>query len=220
MGPSTLDPNAESGRNLFYSATLPQMAASGAGVSCSTCHFDARNDGLTWAFTTGDRQTPSLAGQVLHTAPVTWTANVDSVASEATITSQGRMGGDELTYTQALQIQSFAGSIRPPILPLQGSEDPAVVRGQAIFEREDVACASCHDPANTFQDGASHKMFGLDNVNTPTLVGVGATAPYLHNGRAETLMDVLELSRSGEMGNTSSLSEEEMADLEAYLLSL
>ena len=59
------------GRRLFYSADNPTMAAQGAGVSCSTCHFDGRADGLTWRFGADERQrqTPSLAGLVSLTAP-------------------------------------------------------------------------------------------------------------------------------------------------------
>ena len=42
----------------------------------------------------------------------------------------------------------------------------------------------------------------------------------MHDGSAATLRDVLIMSRSGEMGDTSMLSDVEIADLEAYLRSL
>jgi hypothetical protein len=47
-----------------------------------------------------------------------------------------------------------------------------------------------------------------------------ATRPYLHDGSSPTLTDLLELVRDGSMGDTSSLSAEELDDLEVYLRSL
>ena len=217
--PSALAPDIEAGRRLFYSATASQMAADGAGVSCSTCHMDGRNDGLTWTFEHGVRQTPSLAGAVSVTAPFTWTDQVASVGDEALITSSGRMGGDGLSYAEAAQVSAFIESIRAVDVPSRGSDDPAVLRGKAVFEREDVACASCHTGAR-FTDNDHYTMYGLEAVNTPTLVGVSATAPYLHDGSVGTLEEVLELSRTGAMGDTSMLSQAEMDDLAAYVKSL
>jgi cytochrome c peroxidase len=88
-----------------------------------------------------------------------------------------------------------------------------------VFERADVACATCHT-GERFTDNASYAMYGLEGVNTPTLVGIAGTGPYLHNGSAATIEDVLEMSRGGEMGDTSMLSQDEMADLAAYVKSL
>ncbi|QHW34971.1 beta-propeller fold lactonase family protein [Paenibacillus rhizovicinus] len=52
--------------------------------------------------------------------------------------------------------------------------------------------------------------------DTPTLRGVYATAPYLHDGSAATLEDVIK--RAGdEHGHTSDLSEKEISDLVSYL---
>lgn len=216
---NVLDPDVEAGRRLFFSATSSQMAADGAGISCSTCHFDGRNDGVTWTFEDGVRQTPSLAGQVAATAPFTWTLQVETVGDEAQITSSGRMGGNGLSYAEAAQVAAYIESVRAVDLPMKGSTDAAVLRGKAIFERADTACATCHS-GDRYTDNGHYAMFGLEAVNTPALVGVAATAPYLHNGAAPTLEAVLELSRSGEMGDTSMLSDAEMSDLAAYLRSL
>ncbi|REE92868.1 YVTN family beta-propeller protein [Paenibacillus taihuensis] len=52
--------------------------------------------------------------------------------------------------------------------------------------------------------------------DTPTLRGIYATAPYLHDGSAATLEDVIK--RAGdEHGHTSELSDMEVQDLVAYL---
>jgi len=219
LGASGLDSEVAQGRRLFFSATDRRMASSGAGVSCSTCHYQGRNDGFTWSFTDGVRQTPSLSAPVSLTAPVTWTENVPSVADEAMITSQGRMGGDGLSAFDAARIQAFVDTLRVPDGPERGREDPAIERGRILFERADTQCADCH-PAPLYTDNADHDMFGVDGLNTPTLVGIAATAPYLHDGSAPSLRDLLELSRAGVMGDTSALSDAEMADLETFLRSL
>ena len=60
-----------------------------------------------------------------------------------------------------------------------------------------------------------------DKFDTPTLVESWRTAPYLHDGSAATVRDVLTTRNpQGQHGATSSLSTQELNDLCAYLLSL
>jgi cytochrome c peroxidase len=219
VGEPLLDADVEAGRALFYSATDARMTGEGSGVSCATCHFEGRNDGLTWTFEHGVRQTLSLVGPTSETTPVTWTDRVASVADEAMITSQGRMGGLELTDGDTADIQAFVDAQRPVDVHHSGEQGAQIARGEELFRSEEVGCASCHSGAY-FTDNLAHEMFGLSSVNTPTLIGIDATAPYLHDGRASTLYEVLLLSRSGAMGNTAGLSTEDMAALEAYLRTL
>ena len=114
------------------------------------------------------------------------------------------------------------------------------VAGQALFEDAAVGCADCH-PAPTYTDsqwlapgqpllqdvgtltaGSGQRMgdtlLGLD---TPTLRGLHATAPYLHDGSAETLMEVLVDRNPGDAhGVTSALTEAQRAQLVRFLLEL
>jgi DNA-binding beta-propeller fold protein YncE len=55
--------------------------------------------------------------------------------------------------------------------------------------------------------------------DTPSLSGVWSTPPYLHDGTAATLMDVLEQTR-GTMGDITGLSADDEAALVEYLRSL
>ena len=214
-----MDEEYELGRTLFFSAVNGKMAADGSGVSCSTCHFDGRNDGLTWTFADGQLQTPSLAAAVAETAPYTWTDGVDTVAAEALVTSQGRMGGTRITTDDALAIERFIVGI-PEVRVAVGSLDPAAVeRGRALFESSTVGCADCH-PAPLYTDNENHDIYGLSGVNTPSLVGIAASAPYLHNGSAASLRDVLLSASDGAMGTTGLLTEAELDDLEAFVNSL
>lgn len=219
LSPNTLDPDVEYGRRLFFSAVDSRMSHPGAGVSCATCHFDARTDGLTWTFVEGVRQTPSLAGDVSLTAPVTWLNQVPSVAAEAMTTSQDRMGGDDLYDEDAARIQAFVNSTRHVDVSLAQVEPAAITRGAEIFYRPEVGCGDCHVGAQA-TDNDHHDLYGLAGVNTPALVGIAATAPYLHDGSMRTLEALVDKLRDGSMGDTSSLTASERSDLVAYLKSL
>lgn len=172
---------------------------------------------MTWTFESGVRQTPSLAGPMSRTGPVTWTSAVSSVAEEAQITTAGRMGGQGASAEQAANIAAFVESTPLPQPP--DVDDPdAVVRGEAVFH--EVGCTTCHS-GPLYTDNEHHGFGDRVATNTPPLAGVAATPPYLSDGRANTLRDVLELARnSGEMGSTATLTEPELDDLEAYLRSL
>ena len=209
-----LPPNVEEGRRLFYATNIPSVAR--GGVSCATCHFDGRTDGLTWRFDRGPRQTPSLAGVVSAREPVRWGGERATVAEDARLASSGLMGGTGLTAKAADDIAAYVDFTRRVDLPSAGAE---VERGREIFSRPDVGCAGCHSGA-IYSDGRLYDMLGFDGVKTPSLLGVAATAPYFHDGSAPTLRAVLDAARFGVMGNTSSLDEAEMAALEVFLRSL
>ena len=68
-----------------------------------------------------------------------------------------------------------------------------------MFESEATGCANCHRPP-LFTDGQRHdvgtgghpdEQKGPD-FDTPSLRGVHATPPYLHDGRAATLREQLD----------------------------
>ncbi|MEZ4316255.1 MAG: c-type cytochrome [Myxococcota bacterium] len=209
---SDLGSQIREGRALFYSARGFQTGAT--GVSCSTCHFEGRNDGVTWTFDDGPRQTPTLAGVVSETQPVTWRSGVPSVMDEANITIRGRFFGPEADFATLSSIAAFVDHTRLPDPP---TNDPAAVeRGAQVFVQ--AACSGCHLGSRAM-DNSSHLIRGVE-VNTPTLSGIAASAPYFHDGSSPTLRDVLERSRDGSMGNTASLTSAQMDDLEAYLRSL
>lgn len=93
------------------------------------------------------------------------------------------------------------------------------MRGKTVFERPDVACASCHSGPR-LTDNTSYSMLGMDAVQTRSLVGLAGSPPYFHDGSAHSLREVLIRSRDGSMGDTSMLTDREIDDLERYLKSL
>jgi cytochrome c peroxidase len=60
-----------------------------------------------------------------------------------------------------------------------------------------------------------------DLFDTPTLIEAWRTAPYLHDGSAATIRDVLTTHNAKDQhGTTSKLTQEQMDDLCEYVLSL
>jgi cytochrome c peroxidase len=61
----------------------------------------------------------------------------------------------------------------------------------------------------------------LTGIDTPTLHSLWSSAPYLHDGSAPTLRDVLRTRNpTDQHGKTSQLSDDQIDDLVQYLLSL
>jgi cytochrome c peroxidase len=61
----------------------------------------------------------------------------------------------------------------------------------------------------------------VDRFDTPTLIEVWRTAPYLHDGRYLTIRELLAEGRHGlEGGPLEALGEQEIDDLVEFVLSL
>src|SRR5205085_2898765 len=104
-----------------------------------------------------------------------------------------------------------------------------------LFFSTAVGCAECHG-GPYYTDSSLQKPFKLHDVgtggedptekmgpkyDTPTLLGVYRTAPYLHHGKAKTLRDVLTTcNREDKHGKTSRLKAEELDALVEFLKSL
>jgi cytochrome c peroxidase len=57
--------------------------------------------------------------------------------------------------------------------------------------------------------------------DTPTLIEIWRTAPYLHDGRAVTIKEVLtKYNDNDKHGQTSNLTDEQIDDLALFILSL
>jgi cytochrome c peroxidase len=125
-------------------------------------------------------------------------------------------------------LYAYMTSLRPqpsPHLTADGQLSSAAQRGKNLFEGK-ADCVGCH-PGPYFTDKKMHNV-GVVSPNepdgrydTPSLIEAHRTAPYLHDGRALTIKDVLTTHNHRDAhGKTSSLSEEEIDELCAYLLSL
>jgi cytochrome c peroxidase len=74
---------------------------------------------------------------------------------------------------------------------------------------------------NKYNVGTSTEQDDYKEFDTPTLIEVWRTAPYLHDGRAVTIEEVLtRFNENDGHGRTSELTDEEIEDLAAFVLSL
>ena len=106
---------------------------------------------------------------------------------------------------------------------VNGKLSTSAKRGRRIFNK--ARCASCHK-GRLHTDLRQYNLGigkGLDKdqkFDTPTLVEAWRTAPYLYDGRAVTIKEVLtKYNPDDEHGRTSSLSDKEITDLANFVLS-
>ena len=119
-------------------------------------------------------------------------------------------------------------SLKPIPSPYLVNGQPSTAkRGEKMFRSPETRCATCHPPG-LFTDLHHYDVGTLaatdkagDSLDTPTLVELWRTAPYLHDGSAATLHEVLiERNPADRHGRTSQLTPQQLDDLLAYLLSL
>jgi YVTN family beta-propeller protein len=232
VAPEVLPPDVAAGRKLFFSATDARMTNPRTGTSCGTCHLDGRDDGHTWNFPDGPRQTPTLAGRALAlTAPYHWNGEFLTVNDFLDHTVRLRMGGTGVTTAMSGQLSSFISVLAEPENPHRAPEATAAqLRGAQVFARAE--CSTCHGGAaltdNSFQNVGTLVTTGPNpdrnvsrGLNVPSLLGISRSAPYLHDGSALSLRERLLLSRStNRHGKTSTLTDQDIDDLVEYLRTL
>ncbi len=231
--------NVLTGKRIFNSASEPLLTTDN-WISCATCHFDGMMDARTWlGFPDGPRNTPSLLG-VSRTLPIHWSGDLDELQDvEVTIrdiqVGNGLIDGeahDTLGVAHAgmsSQLDALASYLAVLLFP----SSPHVVDatelklGREMFTT--LECERCHVPP-IFTDRELHEVGTGDelleknshgrgtNFDTPSLIGVWMTAPYFHDGSAQTLEDVF---RIGTVHNVfEQLSAEELGSLIGYMKAL
>ena len=138
----------------------------------------------------------------------------------------------------AAYVASLDRYLPSPHRAADGSLPEAAARGRAVFDA--AGCGTCHaGPAltdsgfvaagvprlhdvGTLRPSSGQRLgAALDGIDTPTLHGLWHSAPYLHDGSARTLQDVLTTRNPDDRhGTTSGLSASALDDLVAYLLCL
>ncbi|MDA2929648.1 beta-propeller fold lactonase family protein [Acidobacteria bacterium AH-259-O06] len=242
-----LPPDFLNGKILFNTSARADMAKD-QWISCATCHFDAKMDGRTWFSKDGPRNTPNLSG-VKDTLPIHWSGDLDELQDvEATIRNrqagtglasgplncdpacdQGPPNAGRSKDLDDLAVYMRALTFGPnPNLTPDGTLTETAERGQALFLSQETACASCHIPP-LYTDLQKHDVGTATSpleakgsaFDTPSLRGIYQTAPYLHDGTAEILLDVLTAHNPEDRhGVTSHLTTDQLQDLVQFLLAL
>ena len=195
--------------------------------SCHTCHTDGHSNGGVYD-TLNDgkygnaKKTLSLRG-VTKTGPWTWHGHESDFSkmvqgSFVQTMAKGGLSSDEMAAVTAyLQTLEFA----PAPKDLRAD---AVRRGEAVFREK--ACDACHAPPTyTINEavtvGLEAPGDAFKGFSPPTLRGVAKRGPWLHDGRAKSLEEVLgEHHRPLKLNGKADPTPEQLADLIAFLRSL
>jgi DNA-binding beta-propeller fold protein YncE/mono/diheme cytochrome c family protein len=200
--------------------------------SCASCHDeDARVDALNWDLLNdgigNPKNTKSLV--LCYQTPPVMSLGVRANAGVAVRSGIVSSLSSEIPEAVPAAMDEWLQSLRPVPSPrlVNGRLSDSAQRGEKIFRRADVGCASCHPPGLFTDlhsyDVGTHGSFDRDDkeFDTPTLVELWRTAPYLHDGSAATIRDVLTTHNpKDEHGKTSRLTPQELDDLIEYVLSL
>lgn len=200
--------------------------------SCASCHSaEARVDALNWDLVNDGRGNAKNTKSLVRSHV---TAPAMSLGIRATAEVAVRAGIHHILFTEQpddvpAAMDAWLSSLRPHPSPhlVRGELSPAAQRGRALFMDASTGCAVCHPPPlyTTRESYDVGTLAGADSapirLDTPTLLEVWRTAPYLHDGSAATLRDVL-LGRNAQdqHGRSSHLSESELQDLMAFVMSL
>jgi len=227
------------GERIFHSAEVTY----GRQFSCHSCHPDGGIDNITYdiepdgiGLNPVDNRT--LRG-ILDTAPFKWTGK------NATISRQcgPRLAVfftriDPFTPDQVVALESYIRTIprNPNRYRVGEALTAAQRRGKALFERAstnsgapipiDGRCSGCH-PAPYFTNrelvsvGTASELDTHDVFDVPHLNNIYESAPYLHDGRAETLEEIwTRFNPHDEHGVTNDMTKDQLNDLIEYLKTL
>lgn len=199
-------------------------------LSCASCHPNARADGLNWDLLNDGIGNPKSTKSLVWSAR-TPPSMAHGVRADMEVAAEA--GFKYILFRQPepgdlADVQAYLRSLVPEPSPylVGGRLAPVAAAGRKLFESEAVGCARCH-PATLYTSLQSYDVGTATDVDsdprfdTPTLSELWRTAPYLHDGSAVSLRDVLTTRNRGERhGHTAHLRPEEIDALLAYLRSL
>jgi len=158
------------------------------------------------------------------------TLTIEEFANKHSSLGYSKKGKSQDLDALAAYVTSLNKVPDSPYRKSNGKLTKSAVKGKKTFQK--MECINCHggteftdSPKNfvhnvgtrTSKSGKrmGSKILGFD---TPTLKGVWSTAPYLHDGSAATIKEVLiDRNKSGLHGNISDLSKSELNNLISYI---
>ena len=227
------------GQKLFHSSDDTRMSKD-QWIACATCHFGGEADNVNWFFPDGLRNTPSLLG-VTDTGPFHWSGNLDEI-QDVEDTIRKLQGGTGLVFGSSNclpscdtaeknagrssdldDVTAYLGSLKFSTA-YQKSKDKndidSISRGRELFFDKNVGCSNCHK-SPFYMDNKNHMMPQANStsklLNTPSLMRLSISSPYLHDGSATTLSEVLTLAPLNSVhGVQESLTSQQLMDLIAF----
>lgn len=219
---------ARRGEAIFYDADR----SLDSWFSCHTCHVDGHTIGQTFdTLNDGNYDTyklvPSLRG-VTQTGPWTWHGWQQSLPASLKKSFRTTLSSLKKTTDDDVQaLLAFLETLKHSPSPHRsagGKLTPPARRGKLLFAGK-AGCADCHQGAHktsttTYTVGLESNRYFYREFNPPSLRGLHAKRRFLHDGRADTLEEVLTRHHQPEKLAGEKLNANELRDLIAYLLSL
>jgi cytochrome c553 len=214
---------------LKYQTDKRPTFVAGPSIAPDPREHGDRDDGVRYGKA---RQTPMLAGRVDAVGPYGWHSEsatlVDRIKEGFTLHRWWDNPTDG--KTMRMRAEPLAAFVRTGLVPPPREErplSPQEQQGEAIFRSAKSQCADCHVPKGGYTDRSAMPLRGFaarplfdEDPNraykVPSLLFVGGTAPYYHDGSFETLEDLIDKNLD-RMGRTSHLTADERAALVAFL---
>jgi Uncharacterized conserved protein len=224
------------GARIFFSARNSFLGQ----FSCRSCHPDGGVDGLVYDFDIDGLgrnlvDNRSLLG-VAGTRPLKWNGKNPSLFAQC-----GFRFALVLTRTDPIAGRNLADLVAfirslPPATPPPVPRDAVWERGRALFFAtrtpdgrplpREQQCPTCHPPP-LYTDhrrrdvGTRSPTDSTGSFDTPHLLGIATSAPYLHDGRAATLEEIWTVYNPEDRhGITSRFSKHDLNALVRFLKSL
>jgi DNA-binding beta-propeller fold protein YncE len=218
---------ARKGEALFYDAQRSRHQ----WFSCNTCHVGGHTCCLNFDTLNDDsygnpKLTPTLRN-VARTGPWTWHGWQEDLGAGVEKSLTQTMFGPRPSALEVKALVAFLETLGHPPNPNVGPHgdlSDAARRGQELFHGQ-ARCGRCHQGDNYTSehnydvklepDGSPYHLW-----NPPSLRGLYDRGPYLHDGRAGTLEELLRLHHSAEKLGGQPLTAAERQDLIAFLRSI
>ena len=196
--------------------------------SCITCHPDARADGLNWDLLNDGIGNPKNTKSMLfsHVTPPSMITGIRANAEIAVRAGIHHIQFTERPEEDAVCIDEYLKSLRPIPSPylVNGKLSKKAQKGETLYNQAN--CGSCHNgeyltDGKLYDAGTGMEEYTETPFDTPTLREIWRTAPYLYNGSAVSIKDVLtKFNKNDKHGVTSKMTEQEIEALEEFILSL
>jgi YVTN family beta-propeller protein len=213
--------------------------------SCSSCHPDGHEDGLTYDMAAGGMGRNMTNSQTLRdlglTSPYKWNGKNVSIYMQCGmrfskfVTRTEVFPPEKLDQLVGFIIRNLSNPPNPYVGP-DGELTPPQKRGKEIFERtvdnygkvipEMQRCVTCH-PDPLFTDKKKSDVGSLSPsddpmlLDTPELTNIYESAPYLHDGKAATLEEIWTVYGSEDAhGRVNDFTKMQLNDLIEYLKSI
>jgi DNA-binding beta-propeller fold protein YncE len=199
-------------------------------LSCASCHPDGRSDGLNWDMLNDGAGNPKNTHTMLYSPN---TPPVMSHGQRATASVAITAGFKNIEFVQPEHAWEVAvgywlnALTAEPYGKAGAQKSAAAQRGGELFTK--AGCDSCHSgryytdlkPHDVGTKGVGDLAADSPEFYTTTLADLWRTAPYLHDGSAATVRDVLTTKNVGDKhGKTSALTAQEIDDLAQYVLEM